>query len=109
MKLPGPLAAALAAADDHYLIGLCNKGTVNRAKKDLAALAEPSVTVTEEGAQVQMGDVTCQICAPLGEPVLLPQQRHLPPPDHRHSLAETAGPRGGNRPRPCGRAPKTHL
>ena len=67
MKLPGPLDAALAAADDNYLIGLCNKGTVNRAKKDLAALAEPSVTVTEEGAQVQMGDVTCQICAPLGE------------------------------------------
>lgn len=67
MKLPASLAAALAAADENYLIGLCNKGTVNRAKKDLAALAEPAVTVTEDAAEVRMGDVTCRICAPLGE------------------------------------------
>ena len=32
MKLPEDLAAALAAAGEEYLIGLCTKGTVNRAK-----------------------------------------------------------------------------
>ena len=35
VTLPQSLAAALAAADEAYLIGLSNKGTVNRAKKDL--------------------------------------------------------------------------
>ena len=40
MKLPESLAA-LTAADEAYLIALCNKGTYNRAKKDLAALASP--------------------------------------------------------------------
>ena len=67
MKLPEDLAAALAAAGEEYLIGLCNKGTVNRAKKDLAALPPPDVQVKEEGAEVRMGEITCLIRAPLGE------------------------------------------
>ena len=33
MELPQALSAALRAADEDYLIALCNKGTVNRAKK----------------------------------------------------------------------------
>lgn len=67
MNLPEPLAAALAAADENYLIGLCNKGTVNRAKKDLAALDHPEVQAKEDGVEVRVGDAVCLIKAPLGE------------------------------------------
>lgn len=68
MKLPESLAAALAAADEAYLIALCNKGTYNRAKKDLAALASPpQAECTPDGVQVQLGQVTCLIRAPLGD------------------------------------------
>lgn len=67
MELPKELTAALAAADEEYLIGLCNKGTVNRAKKDLAAGIAPALQVEGETAAVQLGDVSCTICAPLGE------------------------------------------
>lgn len=66
MKIPESLAAALAAADDNYLIGLCNKGTVNRGKKDLAAAAPEAVT-DGGGVTVKLGDVACTIRAPLGE------------------------------------------
>ena len=58
---------AVAAADEAYLVGLCNKGTVNRAKKDLAALADPQVKTEGEAVEVRMGEVTCLIQAPLGE------------------------------------------
>lgn len=67
MTLPQSLAAALAAADEAYLIGLSNKGTVNRAKKDLAALAAPQLQVEGQEAEVRMGDVVCRIRAPLGD------------------------------------------
>lgn len=67
MTIPGALAAALAAADDDYLVGLCNKGTVNRAKKDLAAQPELEACVEGDAVEVRMGDVVCRICAPLGE------------------------------------------
>ena len=68
MKLPESLAAALTAADEAYLIALCNKGTYNRAKKDLAALASPpQAECTPDGVQVQLGQVTCLIRAPLGD------------------------------------------
>lgn len=67
MNIPAPLAAALAAADEAYLIGLSNKGTVNRAKKDLASLSAPDVQVEGEGVSVKIGDAVCQIQAPLGE------------------------------------------
>lgn len=67
MTLPRSLAAALAAADEAYLIGLSNKGTVNRAKKDLTALAAPQLQVEGQEAEVRMGDVVCRIRAPLGD------------------------------------------
>ena len=35
MTIPEELRAALTAADDAYLTGLRNKGTLHRAKKDL--------------------------------------------------------------------------
>lgn len=67
MQLPEALSAALAAADENYLIGLCNKGTVNRAKKDLAALTSPEAVPEQDGVTVKLGDVSCFITAPLGE------------------------------------------
>lgn len=67
MQIPEALSAALAAADENYLIGLCNKGTVNRAKKDLTALAEPEAQPDGTGVTVRLGDTTCFITAPLGE------------------------------------------
>lgn len=67
MRLPEALSAALAAADEDYLIGLSNKGTVNRAKKDLAALAEPEAQLEGAGVTVRLGDTSCFITVPLGE------------------------------------------
>lgn len=67
MNLPEKLAAALAAADEAYLMGLSNKGTLNRAKKDLAALTDSEITPEGEGVRVRMGEITCLIKAPLGE------------------------------------------
>lgn len=67
MRLPEALSAALAAADEDYLIGLCNKGTVNRAKKDLAGLTGVEAAPEGEGVAVKLGDVSCFITAPLGE------------------------------------------
>lgn len=67
MQLPENLSAALTAADENYLTGLCNKGTVNRAKKDLAALTAPEAVPEQDGVTVRLGDVTCFITSPLGE------------------------------------------
>lgn len=67
MQLSEDLSAALAAADENYLIGLCNKGTVNRAKKDLAALSAPEAAPERDGVTVRLGDISCFITAPLGE------------------------------------------
>ena len=65
MNIPQQLRAALASADDAYLIGLSNKGTVNRAKKDL----EKSAPAGEAGADfvtVTLGTEQCVIRSPLG-------------------------------------------
>ena len=67
MRISEDLSAALAAADDDYLIGLCNKGTVNRAKKDLAALSSLEAVPENGGMTVKLGDITCSITSPLGE------------------------------------------
>ena len=67
MILPDTLAAALAAADEEYLIGLCNKGTVNRAKKDLAGSDAPEARTEGEEVEIRLGDAICRIRAPLGE------------------------------------------
>ncbi len=66
MQLPQALYATLLSADEDYLIALCNKGTVNRAKKDLSA-AQPEVKQTEgETVTLAVGDAVCTITAPLG-------------------------------------------
>lgn len=67
MRISEDLSAALAAADEDYLIGLCNKGTVNRAKKDLAALTSLEAVPENGGMTVKLGDITCSITSPLGE------------------------------------------
>lgn len=56
----------LAAADDDYLAGLCNKGTVKRAYKELAEV-RAEIRQQEDGFNVQVGEETCQICLPLGD------------------------------------------
>lgn len=65
MNLPDQLRAALAAADDDYLIGLSNKGTLNRAKKDLSALT-PTGEAAGGIAVVTMGTETVMVTLPLG-------------------------------------------
>lgn len=49
MELPQKLRAALLAADEEYLTALCNRGTVNRAKKDLAS-TQPEARGTDGDA-----------------------------------------------------------
>ena len=66
MEIPESIRAALAAADDDYLIGLSNKGTVNRAKKDLAGLT-PTAEAAGEMVVVTMGSETVMLLAPLGK------------------------------------------
>ncbi len=60
------LLAALNAADESYLIGLSNKGTVNRAKKDLAK-ESPVVEPEGDALRVTIGGEICTITAPLGK------------------------------------------
>ena len=67
MTFPEDISIALAAADENYLVGLCNKGTVNRAKKDLAALTNPEAVPEGGGVTVRLGDISCFITSPLGE------------------------------------------
>ena len=59
MDFPAELSAALAAADENYLVGLCNKGTVNRAKKDLDALTDPEGVPESNGVTVRLGEASC--------------------------------------------------
>lgn len=58
----------LVQADDGYLEGLSNRGTVKRAYKDLEQ-EQPEVVWDEETGEVQaaFGDTVCHIRAPLGE------------------------------------------
>ncbi len=56
----------LAAADDDYLAGLCNKGTVKRAYKELEE-AQTEIRQQEDGFEVQVGEEICRICLPLGD------------------------------------------
>ena len=60
MEIPESIRAALAGADDDYLIGLSNKGTVNRAKKDLQNL-KPTAEAAGEMVVVTMGDETVMV------------------------------------------------
>ena len=66
MEIPQTLKAALLSADEEYLIALSNKGTVNRAKKDLSTV-QPEVKQTEgETVTLSVGDAVCTITVPLG-------------------------------------------
>ncbi len=49
----------LKNVDDDYLIGLSNKGTVNRAKKDLAFLSNIDLDIKDDFIEVKFNDVTC--------------------------------------------------
>lgn len=60
------LKEMLKKADDDYLIGLCNKGTVKRAYKDLEQ-ETPAVAWKGEEAEVTLKEETCTIRMPLGE------------------------------------------
>ena len=66
MNLPESIRTALAGADDDYLIGLSNKGTVNRAKKDLQGLT-PTAEAAGEVVAVTMGGETVMVLSPLGK------------------------------------------
>ena len=66
MELPQALSAALRAADEDYLIALCNRGTVNRAKKDLAALSPEIRQIEGETVTLTVGEAVCTIAVPLG-------------------------------------------
>lgn len=65
MNIPEGLRAALAAADDAYLVGLSNKGTVNRARKDLEK-DPPAASVGDDAVTVTVGTEQCVIRSPLG-------------------------------------------
>ena len=66
MEISQALSSALLSADEDYLIALCNKGTVNRAKKDLSALQPEIKQIEGETVTVAVGDTVCTITAPLG-------------------------------------------
>jgi hypothetical protein len=66
MKIPQALYAALLSADEDYLIALCNKGTVNRAKKDLSAIQPEVKQIEGETITLSVGDTVCTITSPLG-------------------------------------------
>ena len=66
MEIPQALYAALLSADEEYLIALCNKGTVNRAKKDLSAVQLEIKQIEGETVTLAVGDALCTITAPLG-------------------------------------------
>lgn len=76
------LTNALNNADDDYLIGLSNKGTVKRAYKDLEQL-EPSVQYTEHTAEVSISGENCTIVSPLGDSKCTCQSRSI----CRHRIA----------------------
>lgn len=66
MDFPEKLKTQLASVDEEYLIGLSNKGTLNRGKKDLATLEDVAFSAAGEEITVQWGDVQCVVRYPLG-------------------------------------------
>lgn len=60
------LNALIEKVDDDYLTGLCNKGTVKRAYKDLEE-ESPRLERKGEEIQVTLKEEICRIRAPLGE------------------------------------------
>ena len=66
MKIPQTLSAALLSADEEYLIALCNKGTVNRARKDLSVRPPEVKHIEGEPVTVTVGAADCTGTSPLG-------------------------------------------
>lgn len=107
MELPQKLRAALLAADEEYLTALCNRGTVNRAKKDLASTQPEARGTDGDAVTLAVGDAVCTITAPLGNSICSCPSSAM----CRHRMAailwlkeqsaQTAPPPGGNR-RPSG-------
>ena len=60
------LKRLLLQADDEYLAGLSNKGTVKRAYKDLEQ-EKPSARWDGEEAEVSWKEASCRVRAPLGD------------------------------------------
>ena len=67
-QFPEGLREALARADEDYLMGLSNKGTVNRGKKDLQGYS-PLVRIQGEEAVLEAGGETCTLRPSLGDSV----------------------------------------
>ena len=55
------LGTFINTIDDEYLIGLTNKGTVNRAKKDLDKVGNIEYEVQEECINFKIDDIECSI------------------------------------------------
>ena len=47
--------------DDDYLIGISNKGTVNRAKKDLEKVQSITYKFNDENIEFVIDDITCLV------------------------------------------------
>ncbi|MBD5396139.1 MAG: hypothetical protein HDR71_18210 [Lachnospiraceae bacterium] len=60
------LNTLIEKVDDDYLTGLCNKGTVKRAYKDLEQ-ESPHLERKGEEVQISLKEETCRIRIPLGE------------------------------------------
>ena len=60
------LTNALNIADDDYLIGLSNKGTLKRSYKDIEEV-EISATYNDDSAEVSVSGEKCTIVYPLGD------------------------------------------
>ncbi|MFR8334618.1 MAG: hypothetical protein ACLU9S_21545 [Oscillospiraceae bacterium] len=82
-------------ADDEYLTGLSNKGTLNRGRKGFAG-SSPLRTGAGRGAagDARRGDVHAASPA-WGQRMHLSGPRRLPPPRQRHPLGEGAARAGG--------------
>lgn len=65
------LKKLLLQADDEYLTGLSNRGTVKRGYKDLEQ-ETPEAVWSEEEAQVTWKEASCQIRVLLGAPAAVP-------------------------------------
>ena len=60
------LKKTLAGADDEYLTGLSNKGTVKRAYKDLET-ARITANYIDDSAYVSIDNTKCVILSPIAE------------------------------------------
>ena len=67
-RFPEELREALDRADEDYLMGLSNKGTVNRGKKDLQGYS-PLVRIQGKEAVLEAGGETCTLRPSLGDSV----------------------------------------